>query len=77
MLEASYQGARGLVAWENRKGLTADQDAGVAYKRCKATEAAARVQACQAGHPGAPMGLLGFCAGTAEAIFALEVLPGR
>jgi len=75
MLEAGYQGGGELVPWETGKGLMADQDASVAYKRSKAKAAAVKIQSYQKKHPGAPVGLLGFSAGTAEAIFALEVLP--
>lgn len=75
MLEAGYQGAGELVSWETGKGLMADQDASVAYKREKATAGAAKIQEYRKNHPSAPVGLLGFSAGTAEAIFALEVLP--
>ena len=75
MLEAGYKGAGELVSWETGRGLMADQDASVAYKREKATAGAAKIQAYQKSHPGKPVDLLGFSAGTAEAIFALEVLP--
>jgi len=75
MLAAGYRGAGELVAWETDKGLMADQDASVAYKRTKAQAGAARIRNYQKEHPAAPVNLLGFSAGTAEAIFALEVLP--
>jgi hypothetical protein len=75
MLEADYRGAGELVSWETGKGLMKDQDASVAYKRAKADEAATSIRSYQKKYPGAPVGLLGFSAGTAEAIFALEVLP--
>lgn len=75
MLEAGYRGAGDLVQWETGRGLVKDQDASVAYKRSKAKAGAASIQSYQKEHPGAPVGLLGFSAGTAEAIFALEVLP--
>jgi hypothetical protein len=75
MLEAGYNGAGELVSWETGRGLMADQNASVAYKRDRAREGAAKIQAYQKGHPGKPVNLLGFSAGTAEAIFALEVLP--
>jgi len=75
MLEAGYRGAGELVSWETTKGLMADQDASVAYKRTKAQAGAARIQSYQKERPAAPVHLLGFSAGTAEAIFALEVLP--
>ncbi len=75
MLEAGYRGAGELVTWETGKGLIKDQDASVAYKRTKAEAGAASIRNYQKAHPGAPVNLLGFSAGTAEAIFALEVLP--
>ena len=75
MLAAGYRGGGELVAWETGKGLVKDQDASVAYKRSKANAGAAKIQSYQKDHPGAPVGLLGFSAGTAEAIFALEALP--
>lgn len=75
MLEAGYQGAGELVSWETGKGLMADQDASVAFKREKAREGSAKIQAYQKSHPGKPVNLLGFSAGTAEVVFALEMLP--
>jgi hypothetical protein len=75
MLEAGYKGAGELVSWETGKGLMADQNASVAFKREKAKEGAVKIQAYQKDYPGKPVDLLGFSAGTAEAIFALEVLP--
>ena len=75
MLEAGYDGAGEVVTWETGKGLMADQDASVAFKRKGANEGARRVQLYQQARPGAPVSLLGFSAGTAEAIFALEALP--
>lgn len=75
MLESGYQGAGELVSWQTGRGLIADQNASVTYKREKAREGAVKIQAYQKNHPGKPVNLLGFSAGTAEAIFALEVLP--
>lgn len=75
MLEAGYRGAGELVSWETGKGLVKDQNASVAYKRSQANAGVAKIQSYRNDHPGAPVGLLGFSAGTAEAIFALEVLP--
>ena len=75
MLEAGYKGAGEMVSWETGRGLMADQDASVVYKREKAAEGAAKIQAYRKNHPGKPLDLIGFSAGTAEAIFALEVLP--
>lgn len=74
MLEAGYRGAGEIVSWETGKGLIKDQDASVEYKRSKAKEGAVSIQRYQKDYPGAPLGLLGFSAGTAEAIFALEEL---
>lgn len=75
MLEAGYNGAGEMIAWETGEGLMADQKASVAYKRAKAREIAAKVQNYKKAYPDAPAGLLGFSAGTAEAVFALETLP--
>jgi hypothetical protein len=75
MLEAGYQGAGELMAWETGKGLVKDQDASVDYKRSKAKESAIAIQKYQTARPAASVGLLGFSAGTAQAIFALEALP--
>jgi hypothetical protein len=75
MLDAGYRGAGDIIAWETGKGLVKDQDASVEYKRSKAKEGAAKIRSYQKQYPGAPVSLLGFSAGTAEAIFALESLP--
>ncbi|HSJ04674.1 MAG TPA: hypothetical protein VK956_19540 [Verrucomicrobium sp.] len=75
MLDAGYKGAGELVAWETGKGLMADQDASVDYKRAKAAQAATSIQKYKTQYPDAPVNILGFSAGTAEAVFALEALP--
>jgi hypothetical protein len=75
MLDAGYPGAGELVAWETGKGLMADQKASVKYKRTRAKEAAEKIRDYRDDHPEAPVGILGFSAGTAEAVFALESLP--
>lgn len=75
MLDAGYKGAGEIVGWETGKGLVADQDASVAYKRSKALIGTAKIQAYQSAYPGKPVSILGFSAGTAEAVFALEALP--
>lgn len=75
MLEAGYKGGGELISWQTGQGLMADQKASVEFKRTKAAEAAADIRRYQEDHPGAPVGLLGFSAGTAQAIFALESLP--
>ena len=75
MLEAGYRGAGEMVSWETGKGLIKDQDASLAYKRAQAEAGAASIRNYQKAYPSAPVNLLGFSAGTAEAIFSLEVLP--
>lgn len=75
MLDAGYQGAAEIVSWETGKGLLADQKASVAYKRARARQAAEKIQEYIQTHRGAPVGILGFSAGSAEAVFALEALP--
>ena len=64
-----------MFTWETGEGLMADQDASVKYKRSKAKIAAARITKHAKANPGVPLDMLGFSAGTAEAIFALEVSP--
>ena len=74
-IAADYRGAGEMLSWETGKGLMADQDASVKYKRSEAKLAAAKVKKYAAAYPGVPMGFLGFSAGTAQAIFTLEDLP--
>lgn len=75
MLQAGYPGAGELMSWETGQGLMADQKASVEFKRAKAKESAASIRRYMEQFPGRPVGLLGFSAGTAEAVFALESLP--
>jgi hypothetical protein len=75
LLEGGYQGAGEMFSWETGRGLIADQDAPVAWKRQRAGALAAEITARSRAYPGVPISLLGFSAGTAEAIFALEKLP--
>ena len=75
MLDAGYNGAGELVAWETGKGLMADQEASVAYKRKRARQAADKIEDYREDYPEAPVAILGFSAGSAEAVFALESLP--
>ena len=74
-LAAGYKGAGEMFSWETGKGLIEDQDAPVKYKRQMAKKMTAEILAYEKTHPDAPVGILGFSAGTAEAIFALEDLP--
>lgn len=74
-LAAGYEGAGEMLSWETGKGLMADQNASVEYKRGQAKIAATKVTKHAETYPGVPMGFLGFSAGTAQAIFTLEDLP--
>lgn len=76
-LEAGYPGAGELFSWETGKGLNADQTASVEYKRQKAGELAKSIQQRVEKYPGVPVDLLGFSAGTAEVVFAMEALPEK
>lgn len=74
-LAAGYRGAGEMFSWETGKGLMADQDASVKYKRSEAKIVADKIARHAKEYPGVPLGVLGFSAGTAEAVFALESLP--
>ena len=74
-LAAGYPGAGEMFSWETGKGLMADQNASVKYKRSEAKIVAAKIADFAEKNPSEPLGLLGFSAGTAEVIFALEYLP--
>lgn len=75
LLQAGYPGAGEMFTWEAGKGLMTDQDASVAEKRAKAKEMAVELEKQAKAFPKAPINILGFSAGTAIAIFALEDLP--
>lgn len=75
LLAGGYPGAGEMFTWETGDGLIADQDASVKFKRAKASEAAAKIVRHAKEHPDPPLDILGFSAGTAVAIFALEDLP--
>jgi len=75
LLEAGYPGAGEMFSWETGRGLIADQDVSVKYKRAKAAKLARELERQAADYPDAPIDILGFSAGTAEAVFALEALP--
>ena len=75
LLAGGYPGAGEMFTWETGEGLIADQDASVKFKRSKAKEAAARIRQHVKANPAVPLDMLGFSAGTAVAIFALEDLP--
>lgn len=72
--DAGYPGEARMMAWETGRGLFADEVARVSYKRAKAARDAKQIRVYRGTHPGAPASLLGFSAGTAEVVFALECL---
>jgi len=74
MRAAGYRGASRMMPWETGRGLVADQDASVDYKRQKAVKDAQQIRSYQRMFPSAPVCVLGFSAGTAEVAFALEAL---
>jgi len=61
--------------WNTGLGPTADESAGVDYKRGEARKLAGLIRRYQDEHPGRPVTLIGYSAGTAIAVFALEELP--
>jgi hypothetical protein len=75
VLAAGYRGAGEMFSWETGQGMIKDQEESVARGRAKAKELALEIQKREAAYPNAPVELLGFSAGTAIAIFALEALP--
>lgn len=75
LLDAKFPGAAAMFSWETGRGLLADQDAGLHYKRRKAADLAGEIARNAKRHPDVPINILGFSAGTAVAVFALEVLP--
>jgi len=75
LIEAGYTGAGEMYSWETGDGLLIDQVASVEYKRKKAAGLAAEITKRKKAFPAAPINVLGFSAGTAETIFALEALP--
>jgi hypothetical protein len=74
ILQAGYTGGGEMYSWETGKGLKADQVASLEYKRPKALGAARHIEKYVADYPGRPIEILGFSAGTAIGIFALEAL---
>lgn len=75
LLEGGYPGAGEMFTWETGRGLIADQDASVKYKRARAKKLAREMERRMKAYPEAPVQVLGFSAGTAVAVFALEALP--
>jgi pimeloyl-ACP methyl ester carboxylesterase len=77
MLASGYRGAGEMFSWETGLGLLVDQDADDNYKRAKAKALALEIIRREKAIPEAPVHILGFSAGTVEAIFALEYLPAN
>ena len=75
LLAAGYPGAGEMFSWETGKGMIKDQEESVARGRADAKRLAEEIQKREAAYPNAPVEMLGFSAGTAIAIFALEALP--
>ncbi|HEY3898025.1 MAG TPA: hypothetical protein VGM54_05385 [Chthoniobacter sp.] len=75
MIAGGYHGAGEMFSWETGLGLLVDQDADDTYKRNKAKALALKIIQQKRAFPEAPVNILGFSAGTVEAIFALEYLP--
>lgn len=75
LIAAGYPGAGEMFSWETGDGLLSDQKASVKFKRSKAKEMAAELERRAQANPGVPVNIIGFSAGTAIAIFALEYLP--
>ncbi len=75
LLDAGYNGAGEVFKWNTGRGVVADQEASVGYKRSKAAECARSILQYARENPGAPVTLMGLSAGTAVTIFVLEALP--
>jgi pimeloyl-ACP methyl ester carboxylesterase len=75
LLDAGYNGAGEMFAWNTGLGVVADQDSSVEYKKQKASELAQQIQKYTQEHPRAPVTLMGLSAGTAVTVFTLEALP--
>ncbi|MFQ5494263.1 MAG: hypothetical protein ACE5EX_02685 [Phycisphaerae bacterium] len=70
-----YAGQFHNFRWQTGLGPWADQVASVSYKRSKAAELAGRIATHASDHPQCPVSLIGFSAGAAVAVYALEELP--
>ncbi len=75
MLAAGYAGGGEIFSWNTGLGVVADQTASDSYKRKKAGELAAEIQAYKRTYPNGPVNLIGLSAGTALTVFTLEALP--
>jgi pimeloyl-ACP methyl ester carboxylesterase len=74
-LKSGYAGSGKLFRWQTGLGMTADHTTSVGYKRKKAQQLAADIEAYREQNPRAQINLIGFSAGTAVLVYALEALP--
>ncbi len=72
---AGFQGVFCEFSWQTGLGIVADQVSSASYKQSKGRELASLIYACRQAQPGQPVHLIGFSAGTAVAVHALEALP--
>lgn len=70
-----FAGEVQMFPWNTGLGATADEISTVDYKRREARKLAEEIRRYQDEHPGRPVTLIGYSAGTAIAVFALEELP--
>lgn len=75
LMTAGFPGDVYTFPWNTGLGATADESAGIDYKRREARKLAGSIRRYQDAYPGRPVTLIGFSAGTAIAVFALEELP--
>jgi hypothetical protein len=72
-----YPGAGEIFPWNTGRGVVADQEASVEYKRDKARQMAQSAAKYSREHPGAPVVFIGLSAGTTVAVFGLEEMPAN
>ncbi len=75
LARAGFTGAYSEFTWQTGLGPLLDQIASVRYKRRKAAQLAELIQRERSTRPAAPLQLMGFSAGTAVVVYALEMLP--
>lgn len=72
---AGFNGSFEEYDWETGLGMVADEDEAVRAKRAQAAHVARNISRYQARFPDAPVNVIGFSAGTAIAVYAVEALP--
>jgi len=73
--DGGYQGTGEVFAWEKGSGLKANEDTTLAYKRKRADELSWAIEERLEEFPEAPVEIIGFSAGGAVVLHALEALP--